>query len=118
MKRILMVIVVVGLLTGVAEARRVPWCGIYARSHLVNADPGARYNLACNWRGYGSATYAHEGALVVWCNGHHHHVGKITGPCNGTGAANAPLQCVVTSGNDGGAVRSRVRSVAGAVFRI
>jgi hypothetical protein len=62
MKRILVAIVAFGVLTGAAEARRVPWCGSYARSHLVNSDPGARFNLACNWRHYGSATYAHEGA--------------------------------------------------------
>jgi hypothetical protein len=111
MKRILVAIVAVGLLTGAAEARHVPWCGIYARSHLVNSDPGARFNLACNWRHYGSATYAHEGALVVWCNGRHRHVGKITGPCNGS-------VCIVTSGNDGGAVRTRARSVASASFRM
>lgn len=110
MKRILLATVAVGLLTGAAEARS-RWCGDYARHHLVNADPGTSYNLACNWRHYGSATYAQLGAIVVWCNGRHHHVGKITGPCNGS-------LCMVTSGNDGGAVRSRVRSVAGAVFRI
>jgi hypothetical protein len=86
------------------------WCGNYARTHLVNRDPGTAYNLACNWQNWGSPSYAHEGAMVVWCSKHHHHVGKITGPCSGN-------VCVVTSGNDGHAVRTRARSVAGAIFR-
>ncbi len=47
------------------------------------------------------------GAVVVWPN----HVGIITGR-----AANG--QWIVKSGNDGGMVRERPRSVAGAVFRI
>jgi hypothetical protein len=92
------------------------WCGMYARHHLVYSDPGPRYNLACNWLDYGSSTYAHEGAIVVWCAKGHHHVGKITGPCRSD--ANGNRVCVVTSGNDGGAVRTRERSVAGAQFRM
>jgi hypothetical protein len=47
------------------------------------------------------------GAVVVWP----HHVGLITGQ-----GANG--QWIVRSGNDGGSVRERPRSVAGAVFRI
>jgi hypothetical protein len=47
------------------------------------------------------------GAVVVW----RHHVGIITGR-----AANG--HWIVKSGNDGGRVRERARSVAGAVFRI
>jgi hypothetical protein len=110
MKRILLGIVTVLVTVAGADARS-RWCGDYARHNLVSHDPGTAYNLACNWRHYGSPTYAHTGALVVWCNGHHHHVGKITGPCSGS-------HCVVTSGNDGGAVRSRMRDVSGASFRM
>ena len=47
------------------------------------------------------------GAVVVW----NHHVGMITGRTAGG-------QWIVKSGNDGGRVRERPRSVAGAVFRI
>ena len=91
-------------------AARGNWCGSYARTHLVANDPGTAYNLACNWLHYGQATTAHVGAMVVWCSRGHHHVGKIT-------ATDASGNFVVTSGNDGGRVRSRVRSLAGAVFR-
>ena len=86
-------------------------CGDFARHNLVSSDPGSKYNLACNWRDWGRATSAQVGAMVIWCSGHHHHVGKIVGPCNGN-------MCLVRSGNDDGAIRTRVRSVAGAVFRI
>ena len=86
-------------------------CGEFARHNLVSSDPGSKYNLACNWRDWGRATSAQVGAMVIWCSGHHHHVGKIVGPCNGN-------MCLVRSGNDDGAIRTRVRSVAGAVFRI
>jgi hypothetical protein len=109
MKRLLIIALFFATTATTVEASG-RWCGIYARSHLVSRDPGTKYNIACNWQGYGSPSYAHEGAMVVWCSRHHHHVGKITGPCNGG-------MCVVTSGNDGGMVRSRLRSVAGAIFR-
>ena len=47
------------------------------------------------------------GAVVVW----RHHVGEMIGR-----ASNG--QSIIHSGNDGGAVRTRARSVAGAVFRV
>ena len=90
---------------------RGKWCGNYARHNLVDSDPGQKFNLACNWRAWGRATTAQVGAMVIWCSGRHRHVGKIVGPCNGN-------MCLVMSGNDGGAIRTRLRSVAGAVFRI
>ena len=90
---------------------RGKWCGHYARHNLVSSDPGNNYNLACNWRNWGQAASAQVGAMVIWCSGHHRHVGKIVGACNGN-------MCLVISGNDGGSVRTRMRSVAGAVFRI
>ena len=68
---------------------------------------GPEYNLAWNWRKYGSASGPQVGAVVVW----RHHVGEITGR-----ASNG--QWIVRSGNDGGRVRERVRSVSGAIFRI
>lgn len=80
------------------------WCGWWMRTQLGG---GPAYNLAWNWRNYGSATSAQVGAVVVW----RHHVGIITGQ-----ASNG--RWIVKSGNDGGQVRERARSVSGAIFRI
>ncbi|MBN8910933.1 MAG: hypothetical protein J0H65_02530 [Rhizobiales bacterium] len=68
---------------------------------------GAHLNLAWNWSKWGRPSGPQVGAVVVW----RHHVGEIVGR-----AANG--QWLVRSGNDGGAVRTRARSVAGAVFRV
>jgi hypothetical protein len=68
---------------------------------------GPEFNLAWNWRKYGQPTSPQVGAVVVW----RHHVGEITGR-----ASNG--MWIVRSGNDGGRVRERARSVAGAIFRI
>jgi hypothetical protein len=79
------------------------WCGWYMRSQ-VGGDPGPSYNLARSWAHYGSdAGGPTVGAIVVW----RHHVGKIVGQENG--------QWIVNSGNDGHAVRTRPRSLAGAI---
>ena len=80
------------------------WCGWWMRTQRGG---GAHLNVAWNWRHYGSATSPQVGAVVVW----RHHVGEIVGR-----ASNG--QWIVRSGNDGGAVRTRARSVAGAIFRI
>lgn len=85
-------------------ARPSAWCGWWMRTQLGG---GPEYNLAANWRRYGSPTHAQVGAVVVW----NHHVGMITGR-----ASNG--QWIVKSGNDGHRVRERARSVSGAVFRI
>jgi hypothetical protein len=70
----------------------------------VGADPGPQYNLARSWAHYGSnAGGPSVGTIVVWS----HHVGKIVGHENG--------QWIVESGNDGHAVRTRPRSLAGAI---
>ncbi len=83
--------------------RPAAWCGWYMRSK-VGADPGPEYNLARSWAHYGSnAGGPSVGAIVVWP----HHVGKIVGQENG--------QWIVESGNDGHAVRTRPRSLAGAI---
>jgi hypothetical protein len=68
---------------------------------------GPEMNLAGNWKSWGSPTAPRVGAVVVW----NHHVGLITGQT-------ADGQWIVKSGNDGGRVRERPRSVKGAVFRI
>ncbi len=79
------------------------WCGWYMRSQ-VGSDPGPSYNLARSWAHFGSnAGGPSVGAIVVW----RHHVGKIVGQENG--------QWIVQSGNDGHAVRTRPRSLAGAI---
>ncbi len=89
---------------GSAGARPTQWCGWWMRTLLGG---GPELNLAWNWRNYGQPSSPQVGSVVVW----RHHVGIITGRA-GNG------QWVVKSGNDGGRVRERPRSVAGAVFRI
>src|SRR5579872_4326122 len=83
--------------------RPAAWCGWYMRTQ-VGSDPGPKYNLARAWAHYGSnAGGPAVGAIVVW----RHHVGKIVGREKG--------QWVVQSGNDGHRVRTRPRSLAGAI---
>jgi hypothetical protein len=78
------------------------WCGWEMR-HLVGSDPGVSYNLARNWAHWGRSGPVGVGAIVVWP----HHVGKIVGQEDG--------RWVVESGNDGHALRTRPRSIAGAI---
>jgi hypothetical protein len=78
------------------------WCGWEMR-HLVGNDPGPEFNLARNWARWGRPTQPSVGAVVVWP----HHVGKIVG--------REGDQWVIQSGNDGGRVRVRPRSIAGAI---
>ena len=80
------------------------WCGWWMRTQKGG---GAHLNLAANWRRWGSASSPQIGAVVVWS----HHVGMITGR-----AANG--QWIVKSGNDGGRVRERARSIADASIRV
>ncbi len=79
------------------DPRPGAWCGYFLR-HLLGVTDRA-FNLAREWAHYGHATQPHIGAVVVWP----HHVGKIVG-----GEA-------ILSGNDGHRVRTRVRSVSGAI---
>lgn len=86
-----------------SAGRPAAWCGWYMRTQ-VGQDPGPQYNLARSWAHYGvNAGGPAVGAIVVW----RHHVGKIVGRENG--------QWLVRSGNDGHAVRTRARSLAGAI---
>ncbi|WP_439542185.1 hypothetical protein [Hyphomicrobium sp.] len=87
-----------------AGGRPRAWCGWWMRTQRGG---GAHLNLAWNWSKWGSPSGPQVGAVVVW----RHHVGEIVGR-----AANG--QWLVRSGNDGGAVRTRARSVSGAVFRV
>lgn len=78
------------------------WCGCFLASYL--GKPDRSLWLARNWARVGSnAGGPAVGAIVVW----RHHVGIITGR-SGSG-------WIVKSGNDGRAVRERVRSLAGAI---
>lgn len=89
---------------GGAGARPRAWCGWWMRTQRGG---GPELNLAWNWSKWGRPSGPQVGAVVVW----RHHVGEIVGRApNG--------QWLVRSGNDGGAVRTRARSVAGAVFRM
>jgi hypothetical protein len=83
-------------------SRPAAWCGWEMR-HLVGGDPGPRYNLARNWSHWGHSGPAGVGAVVVWP----HHVGKIVGREDG--------EWVVESGNDGHRLRTRPRSIGGAI---
>jgi hypothetical protein len=87
-----------------ARARGLPWCGAEMADELgIYGQQGHELWLARNWARLGTPTSAHVGAVVVW----RHHVGRIVGQENG--------QWIVRSGNDGGGVRSRTRSLAGAI---
>jgi hypothetical protein len=79
------------------------WCGWEMR-HLVGADPGPSFNLARNWAHWGRPGPVGIGAVVVYP----HHVAKVVGACNGS-------TCLMQSGNDGHAVRTRPRSIRGAI---
>lgn len=89
---------------GHADGRPSAWCGWFMRHNSGRPDPGPAYNLARNWAHWGTATGPEPGAIVVWA----HHVGMIQSVV-GHGRA------LVLSGNDGNAVRSRVRSISGAI---
>lgn len=82
--------------------RPAKWCGWWMRTQLGGS---AEYNRAAAWAKRGSSAGGPQvGAVVVWP----HHVGIITGR-----ASNG--KWIVKSGNDGGAVRERARSVSGAI---
>jgi hypothetical protein len=87
-----------------AGSRPARWCGWWMRTQKGG---GPELNLAANWKHWGQPSGPRVGAVVVWS----HHVGEITG-------RTASGEWIVRSGNDGGQVRERPRSVAGAVFRI
>jgi len=93
-----------GSYRGGAGPRPRAWCGWWMRTQRGG---GPHLNVAWNWSKWGRPSGPQVGAVVVW----RHHVGEIVGRApNG--------QWLVRSGNDGGAVRTRARSVAGAVFRV
>lgn len=68
---------------------------------------GPEYNIAANWRRYGSPGSPQVGAVVVWS----HHVGINTGQT-------ASGQWIVKSGNYSGRVHEGPRSISGATVRV
>ena len=79
------------------------WCGSYLSKYL--GKPDRRLALARSWASEGTnAGGPGIGVVVVWP----HHVGIITGQT-------PDGQWIVHSGNDGGAVRTRARSLARAI---
>jgi len=87
---------------GSLGSRPSAWCGWEMRQ-LVSSDPGAAYNLARNWAHWGHSGPIGVGAVVVWP----HHVGKIVGRDGD--------MWVIESGNDGHRLRTRPRSIGGAI---
>lgn len=80
-----------------------PWCGLWMMGATGKTDRGLA--LARNWAREGSnAGGPGIGVIAVWP----HHVGRIDGqgPSGGW---------IVTSGNDGGRVRTRELSLAGVI---
>ena len=88
-----------------AECIGIPWCGCWLRLRYGITDKA--FDKASNWRNFGQPSLACVvGGIAYWP----HHVGEITG-CPGGG------QIQIISGNDGNAVRDRLRSIRGARFR-
>jgi hypothetical protein len=85
------------------QGRPAAWCGWFMR-HLVGNDPGSAFNLARNWAHWGSPSNVTPGAVVVY----RHHVVKVIEVLPGN-------RILAISGNDGHAVRTRPRSLAGAI---
>lgn len=77
------------------------WCGWYMRQ-LFGGGP--EYNVAANWAKRGQPSEAKVGAIVVWP----HHVGYISGRTK-------EGQWLVTSGNDGNAIKTRPNSLKGII---
>jgi uncharacterized protein (TIGR02594 family) len=90
-----------------SAARPRAWCGWWLGRHL--GMPSRALWRALEWRHVGRAAHGPAiGAVVIWSRGKGRgHVGIITGKTS--------QRWVVLSGNDGNAVRERVRSVSNAI---
>jgi hypothetical protein len=89
---------------GSADGRPSAWCGWEMR-RLVGGNPGPEYNLARNWAHWGRpASGPAPGVIGVMP----HHVFKVV-QVLGHGTV------LAISGNDGHAVRVRLRSTAGVI---
>lgn len=86
-----------------AACAGIQWCGCWLRLHFGIGD--ARLNLARAWASIGEAVAGPAaGVVAVWP----HHVGLITENLGGG-------MIRLLSGNDGNAVRERVRSTRGVI---
>ena len=86
-----------------AACAGIPWCGCWLLVHL--GIDNARLNLARAWASIGEAvSRPAAGIIAVWP----HHVGLITENLGGG-------MIRLLSGNDGNAVRERVRSTRGII---
>lgn len=83
-----------------ADCYRIPWCGCWLRHQFSIAD--RRLNLALNWLHVGSRAAGPAPGIVGVMR---HHVFKVL-------AVVGPGRVLAISGNDGHAVRTRVRSTA------
>lgn len=90
-----------------STARPRAWCGWWLGRHL--GMPSRSLWRALAWRHVGRAAHGPAiGVVVIWSRGKGRgHVGIITGK--------TARGWVVKSGNDGNAVRDRVRSVSNAI---
>jgi hypothetical protein len=92
---------------GVVESHSIKhppfaWCGWYMMK--LYGETNKALLAARNWARWGRTAKPGPGVVVVWP----HHVGKIVGKCSAS-------RCLVHSGNDGHMVKTRWRSVAGAI---
>lgn len=86
-----------------SDARPGAWCGWWLRRHLGVADRS--FNLARNWTRFGAPAHGPSpGVIGVQA----HHVFKVL-------AVVGPGRVLAVSGNDGHAVRARVRSTRGVI---
>lgn len=83
------------------DARPARWCGWEMR-RLVGHDPGPAYNLARNWAHWGHAASGPAPGVIGVMP---HHVFRVV-------AVLGHGRVLAISGNDGHAVRTRVRSTA------
>lgn len=108
LKRTSLIALALLVLASPAEARHrhhrgLPWCGLYMMQVKHKTD--RRLALAREWAKEGvDAGGPGIGVIVVWP----HHVGEIVGQAAAGG-------WIVHSGNDGGRVRTRARSLRGVI---
>jgi len=86
-----------------SDGRPAAWCGWWMRRHLGIADRS--FNLARNWARFGSAAGGPAPGVIGVQS---HHVFKVL-------AVVGPGRVLAISGNDGHAVRARVRSTRGVI---
>lgn len=91
-----------------ADCYGIPWCGCWLR-HVFGLSDKA-FNRALAWLHFGHPSGPQIGAVVVWSRGGGNgHVAIIRGGPDAAG------RWLVESGNDGHGVRTRYRSLAGAI---